>query len=462
MIDPKSAVAAEVVPDEDGAASSAPRSSGSRVARSLGAVMLGNALTPLVGALSGPVLAQSLGVDGRGQVAAATAPLMFGMTIGTLGMPESLTFRVASRGLLERRAARWALGLVTLAGGCLLAIILALRGPLSDHDRTTQTLMWFAGLFLVPSLWVLLLRGFAAGLQLFRFVAAEQVVSAVSKAAILVVCLVVGGLTPAEAMISVAAPAVLGGLVYLAVWRRMRATIRPEPATGRQAAREVRSYGLRVWIGALGAVLMFRLDQLLVAPLAGVRELGLYIVAVNVAEILSIVVDAVRDVTFATDAADNDTERAAAIGRLSTALAAVIGAAMIATAPLLVPLVFGAGFRGSVAPMIVLVVSIVLLVSGAIAGSVLTARGRPGLCSLALVAGAAVNALLLVLLAPAHGALGASVATLVGNSVFTAVTIVLARRHAGLAPLALFGLRRADLAAVRSAVSIRRAAARSS
>ena len=70
--------------------------SGRSVARSILLVVLGSALTPLVGALSGPILARNLGVDGRGAVAAATAPLLFALAVGTLGLPEALTFRERS------------------------------------------------------------------------------------------------------------------------------------------------------------------------------------------------------------------------------------------------------------------------------------------------------------------------------------------------------------------------------
>ena len=69
-------------------------------------MVLGSALTPLVGALSGPILARNLGVDGRGAVAAATAPLLFALAVGTLGLPEALTFRVAADGSVDSRMVR--------------------------------------------------------------------------------------------------------------------------------------------------------------------------------------------------------------------------------------------------------------------------------------------------------------------------------------------------------------------
>jgi O-antigen/teichoic acid export membrane protein len=45
------------------------------------------------------LLAKSLGVTGRGEVAAATAPLMFGVALLTLGLPETLTYFVARGGI---------------------------------------------------------------------------------------------------------------------------------------------------------------------------------------------------------------------------------------------------------------------------------------------------------------------------------------------------------------------------
>jgi O-antigen/teichoic acid export membrane protein len=423
--------------------------SGSRIARSIGLVVMGNALTPIVGAVSGPILAQALGVDGRGQVAAATAPLMFGLAIGTLGLPEAMTYRVATDGGVDPRVTRRVLRTSILFALVITGVIYALSGILSDHDRSTQRLMWVATLFLVPSLIVLVFRGVASGLQLFRSVAGEQVVSALSRAAILIGFLAIGQLESTEAMLSIAAPLVLGGVVYVLTARGRSPASRVSSSSVDETTSEVYRYGRRVWLGSIGGILLFRLDQLVVAPLSNIEQLGLYIVAVNVAEILMIAVTAVRDVTFATDAASNDNDQAYVTSRLATGATVLVGALMALTAPVLVPFLFGSQFDGSVQLVWILLASVVVLVPGSVAGALLTSRGHPQLRSIGLIVAAVVNAAVLVIFVPSTGALGAAWATFVGNAVFAMSNVVCAHRYAQLHPAALFGLKRSDLAAIR-------------
>jgi O-antigen/teichoic acid export membrane protein len=431
---------------------------GSRVAKSIGLVVLGNALTPLVGALSGPILAQSLGVAGRGVVAAATAPLMFGLSVGTLGLPEAMIYRVAKDNSIDARVTRRVVRTTVLFALVLCAIIFALSGVLSDHDRTTQHLMWAATLFLAPGLVVIVYRGIATGLHKFRRVSGEQVVSGLSRAVILVGCLIFGKLTSTEAMLSIAAPVLLGGAAYAFVGRRNRPAVPPSQREINASVRDIYSYGRRVWFGSIGGILLLRLDQVVVAPLSDLTQLGLYVVAVNVAEILLIVVNAVHDVTFAADAASNDNTRAYSTSRLATAATVVIGLVMAATAPFLVPLLFGEAFRSSVSLVWILLGSIIVLVPGSVAGALLVARGHPQLRSVSLVLGAIVNAIVLVVAVPSSGAVGAAWATLAGNSVFALANLYFAWRRAHAKPSAFIGLNRGDLTAIRQGLRLRRSA----
>lgn len=425
---------------------------GSRIARSIGLVVLGNALTPLVGIISGPILAQTLGVDGRGVVAAATAPLMFGLSVGTMGLPEAMIYRVAKDNSIDGRVTRRVVRATVLFALVLMAIIFALSGVLSDHNTSTQHLMWAATLFLAPGLVVIVYRGITIGLHKFRHVSGEQVVAALSRAAILLGFLALGELHSSEAMLSIAAPPVLGGVVYVLIGRRHRPSV---PATDdeiKATVQDVYVYGRRVWLGSIGGILLLRLDQLVVAPLSNVHELGLYVVAVNVSEILLIVVNAVHDVTFAADAASNDNSRAYSTSRLATLATLALGLLMSALAPVLVPLLFGSAFRPSVQLIWILAGALVIMVPGTVAGALLVARGFPQLRSVGLILGAIVNAAVLVAAVPSTGAIGAAWATLAGNAVFGASNLYFAYRRTHARPSEFVGLHRGDLAPIGQAV----------
>ena len=66
---------------------------------------VGNFYPALVALITGPILAHALGVFGRGQVAAGQAPLVLASTIASFGIPEAVTFAVASSPALARAPA---------------------------------------------------------------------------------------------------------------------------------------------------------------------------------------------------------------------------------------------------------------------------------------------------------------------------------------------------------------------
>jgi O-antigen/teichoic acid export membrane protein len=202
---------------------------------------------------------------------------------------------------------------------------------------------------------------------------------------------------------------------------------------------------MRLWVGSLSGVLLSRLDQVLLTPLAGTYQLGLYVVAVNVSELPLIINQAVRDVTFVTDAADSVDERLSSSARISTALCMLAGLFLGITMLWWLPFLFGKDFRGSIPVATVLLAAVVLGTPGAIAGSGLSARGRPGLRSVSLTIACVVNIALLALLAPVLGAMGAALATLAGNLISSNLNLVFLYRRYGISPLNFYGLRRSDV-----------------
>jgi O-antigen/teichoic acid export membrane protein len=59
---------------------------------------LGNAVTPVAALVTLPILSYTLGVTGRGEIAAATAPLLLAVTAATFGIPEAVAYLVAEPG----------------------------------------------------------------------------------------------------------------------------------------------------------------------------------------------------------------------------------------------------------------------------------------------------------------------------------------------------------------------------
>jgi O-antigen/teichoic acid export membrane protein len=198
-------------------------------------------------------------------------------------------------------------------------------------------------------------------------------------------------------------------------------------------------------LGSLSGILLSRLDQTLMTPLAGTYELGLYVVAVSISELPLIVNSAVRDVTFVSDATRSEDERLGASARISTFISLLIGAIIGVSMIWLLPFLFGRAFVGALPVMAVLLAAVVLGTPGSIAGAGLSGRGRPGLRSASLIVACIVNIALLVVLSPAFGAMGAAWATLAGNLIASNLNLVFLRKVFGIPASRFYGIRRGDL-----------------
>lgn len=415
-------------------------------ARNMSITLGGNLVPPLAALASGPILAQALGVEGRGAVAAATAPLALAITLVTFGVPESVTYVVARRPTLVRAAARNASWLILLAGFTATAGVVALRPWLSGGSTEIQGLMAVAAVSVVPSLLLGVVRGIASGMDQWGMVARERVLSSVLRLVLLVPLWLADALTPLTATILLAMMPLTGALAYVRLPRRLAPP--EEDTAGEASVRSLGGYGLRLWVGSLSGVLLARVDQTLMTPLSSAYELGLYVVAVSVSELPLILHRAVRDVTFVADAHTHQDDRLAAAARISTALSVLVALGLGLTMGWWVPLLFGAEFAGAVPVAAVLLVGVVLGTSGSIAGAGLSARGRPGLRSIALLVACVANIAVLLVLVPTWGAMGAAWATVVGYLLTSLLNLIFLRRLFGVRMRTFAGLRRGDVVLV--------------
>ena len=413
------------------------------VASNMLTAAVGNAITPLAALISLPILTYTLGVTGRGEIAAATAPLLLAVTAGTFGIPEAVAFLVARTPRLLGSAVRRGAALISLAGLLATLACIAASSLLSDGDPQLQNMIIIACLAVTPTVVILILRAGAAGLQWWRLVAMEQAITAVLRLVAIAVLAVIGQLTPLSAVVVIAITPVLGGLAYLPLRGRARDRTKPEPAPVTTSA--VLGYGGRIWFGSLTGVLLARLDQTIMTPLAGTYQLGLYAVAVNVSDAALVLHSAIRDVTFTSDAAQRDDDKLCASARISGFLSMLVGLGLALIMPFALPLVFGADFAPALPAVFWLLAAVAVVAPGSIAGAGLSARGRPGLRSLALAIACVVNIAVLIALVPVLGAVGAAIATFVGNVVASQINIAVLSRLGHIRARHFYGLRRSDL-----------------
>ncbi|ABM09332.1 lipopolysaccharide biosynthesis protein [Paenarthrobacter aurescens] len=405
----------------------------------------GTAVTPLISLATAPILAQTLGVEGRGTLAAGMAPMLFAVAVGALGMPEALTFYVARQARGARRAVRRAFGILTLLGAVAAALV-ALSAPiLADGNTEVEQLIMLTAILTIPTFWASIPNSILAGTHAWKRSALMDFALSALRLILLSALAMSGLLVPLTATVVMLGIPLLKGLLtvpYLIEYRR---------GYRNATAKRVRlfSYGSRLWVGSLAGVVLLRLDQLLMIPLAGPAQLGLYAVAVSLGEVPAVLAGAVRNVVFSSDAGSSQdrehTDRLQQTARLTSAAAGLASIGIGVLLPWAIPVLFGASFGAAVAVTWVILAGVTLGTAGSVAGAGLSARGRPGLRSWGMVIGAIANTAVLLMAVPTLGAMGAALSTLVGNVVAGTMNVVWLRAHFGMGIRGFYGLRSRDI-----------------
>lgn len=400
-------------------------------------------LVPLAGIVTSPILAQALGVAGRGEVAAAISPNVLIVSVATLGLPEALTFYLAKVPRITRHALGWAT-LFGLAMGvaCFIAAWFALPF-LSDGNHDLGNLILLATGFAVPLLVVNLLRGAASGRQMWRAVALEKASQSLIRVAALLVLALTGNLTVLSATAVMVIGPIVAGVVY---WRLF---LKP-PVNGPEFTGKIPpvllSFGSKVWLGSVSSMLLARLGQILFTPLSNVSELGLYVVAVSISDVPLIFAIAIRDVLFSVNSKANDSKQLTTSARLTLIIG--IGTCLVlgGTLPLWIGVVFGHAFIPALVPTWILMASALISIPGFMAGAGLGAWGRPALRSVGLALGLVANLALFISLVPHFGAVGASIAAFGSGLVSTLFVVAAASRVMGVPMRDFYLLRGNDFA----------------
>jgi O-antigen/teichoic acid export membrane protein len=406
-----------------------------RSSRHVALVTLGNLSSPFVALVTAPLLAQGLGVEGRGELAASTAPLFLAAAALTFGLPDAITHFTARLGVFSRVSMLYSLMVLTALGVAGTVAVVLMAPLLSAGSEDLTRLIQVCALALTPALWVGAGRGFARGRHLWKWVVGEQLTGASIKLAGVLTLFLLGALTPTSAAILLSVALSIGGVLYLA--------LAPSLAKGPPVTkyRSVVTFGLAVWPGVLAGVVLSRLDQTLILPLSSAAALGVYAVAVSIADSARVFNIAVRDVIFARESAISNDAALALASRLSTLI--TVGLAIVVTAlsfAVVVPL-FGEEFAQVPLVITVILAGTVVGNPGSVVAAGISARGRAGLRSIAILIGVTVNVVLLFLLVPPYGAMGAAAAAAAANALTGLLVVVLAWRVFKIRPLTVLAFR---------------------
>jgi O-antigen/teichoic acid export membrane protein len=407
-------------------------------------------LGPVVAAVLAPLLARALGVEGRGQMAAVLAPLTFADALITLGLPTAANY-FRAKGVRVGLVVKAAIPGLVLGGLSVgLALWYLARVISTEHGLSIIFVLvaWSSVLF---GSGLNLLRGLRMGGGQWGAVNLERVCGPAIRL-VLVVVLQVAGLATVQAVTLVyLGSGVMAGLVLL---RPRRPTV-DEQKDQTVSTSELMGYGLRAWPSVLSYMVNARLDQLVLAATVSTASLGLYAVAVTVAELPAVLYTAVNQFAFTRSAGGNGWQDTARYVR-QTLLLALIGAVTLAAGAVLgIPMVFGDEYSGAIPAAVVLICASPAIAVSSVLAAGLSGHGRPGLASTTELVGAALTVLGLLLSIPRFGIEGAAVTTLVAALATLVARLLLVSRVSRMGAKVFFPLTRADYKEISGAIRVR-------
>lgn len=376
-------------------------------------------------------LARTLGPEQRGNMAVVMSLVVLGTQISNFGFSNSLPYFIArnpgTAALMLSRAIRIT-SLLSVAWAIGLFAYVYVTAP-AWNAEIGWPLTILSSLLVPMNVLLLLCTGASLGAgNIAAFAWSDVVVRLVTIAALGALLAVSAMSAGAAAMASAAAAAAVG----LALQFRIGRGSGDGPTKPITPVLEEIRYGWKSGVACLLATLPARMLSIEVASCAGPSAAGQFAVSLSIVESAAGVLAAfvaTRMVTMTRVASDRQTLRAEVFGTAVVVTAGTVTLCMIiaAAAPWLLPIVFGDRFEGAVRPTLWALPGVVAMSIGAVAQTVLAARGLP-LHALAAPAVAVAAAAAFLWLRPSVDATDAGIAYSIQACAF-AVTAVMAAVH---------------------------------
>ena len=215
----------------------------------------------------------------------------------------------------------------------------------------------------------------------------------------------------------------------------------------RTLARKSVALGAKYHLGMAALFLLWRFDVLLLNSYVSETQVGLYSMAVAIAELVYLLTDTVAQVALPRQVVGSLEESGRLTARVAggnAVLACLLLTITCICAPFVVPLVLGSSFSGSVPALLALAPGVLALAVVRPLGGFIVRINRPFIVSAATGSAMVLNIVINLLLIPPLGIVGASLASTIAYGLLAIFYVVWVRRAAKL-PLRAFYPRGEDL-----------------
>jgi enterobacterial common antigen flippase len=393
--------------------------------RNIQLVFSTNALMLSSGVVTSLLSAWALGPTGRGDLMVVLMwPAIFSM-VAQIGLPQAYRFWSAKRP--DCVSALFSNAVVfTVVMGLVMLALAELVIPNLIGERSPEVLrLTRIYLMMIPILMLTdLTRGLLEGARRFTWVGALRLILFGVQLGSYIVLWFIGNLTVATATYTMIASLTASLLLSVfAVWHELRPSWDPKVSELRNTLR----YGIRDYPGVLTEFVNWRMDLMMLVGMASSSAVGLYVVALRLADITSTLASSVGDALLPEVAASAKPEEATAVVtrslRLTLTAHLLILVPLWIAAPYILRFAYGRSFVPVTNVLRMLMFASVVWSAGAIVISGLNGLGHPGLSAIARISSAAVMVVALLTWLPTRGIQGAAMASIVGYSVMFLVAL---------------------------------------
>jgi len=398
---------------------------------------------------SSVIVGRWLGPEGLGSLAVLNTTIVLALSIGSLGLTSANTYFIAKN--RQTVAPVWANAIAfALFGGTLVAVAvvaLAKLEPSLFGDVSSDLILIAALSIPFQFLLALGLNVLLAMDRIRQLNFMDAMAPALALFNALVVLLILHANLKMLVYFNTAATVALSaGMLWvvarLIVRQEERLSFRPNGRLFKGAI----AYGLRFYIPLMAAVLIFRVDLLIVNHFRGAAEAGVYAVASQVANLLTMLPGVIAMLLFPRVASAQDPrgEFAIRVTRHVSFLMLIMCVAVAALAFVL-PLVFGARFADATIQLLILLPGVCLIGVESVLVQHFTGTGLPVAIPVFWLITLTASVGLNLALVPVFGARGAAVTSTLSYSLIFLFVAVYFCMKTGRHPAEIFLLRSREL-----------------
>lgn len=403
--------------------------------RSASWVLAAQVFGKLVAFPIGILLARSLGAEGKGAFSVLQLVTQFAVVLLGLGTSSSFLFLAGRRELRGCDALRLSVVFGAAATGLMLGAYV-LVGPEAVHSLLNLT----SGRLLLVS--VLLVGPAIVSNFMYSTVfgsGSVRVATMVSNTSLALQLLAYAGLFFSGALtiasaIAVWGLSVVGEAVSVSIMGRgVRARDDVEPGVAALFSRGVR-YGLMMWMAGLVGQAALRIDMFLLSAQKGTAAVGIYSVAVTFAELLWFIPTALNAVMLPKVSGEGRgaLDVTLRLQRVLWPVTLLTGVLVALGAWVVIPLLYGKEFSGSIVPLVLLMPGALALALTTMPSAYLSGVGLPEEWTKASITNLVANVAANIVLIPRFGVAGAAMASAVSYSVAAVLIVRSFVRHTGI------------------------------